>query len=359
MTLNPSRILVVGPAWVGDMVMAHCLFRMLKSRREDLTITLTAPPVTAQIAHRMAEIDEIIETPFRHGRLHLADRFRIGAALRNRKFDQAIVLPGSIKAALLPFFAKVPVRTGYRGEPRWGLVNDSRDRPVSREDPMAARFVQLGLSADAPPVSHYPYPRLATHPNVAAEILHRLGRKLGPSPVIAICPGAEYGSAKRWPERHFATLADHYLNQGWQIWLLGGDGDRQTAQTIMKNVCEPGRCVNLAGLTRIDEAIDLLAYANAAVSNDSGLMHIAAASGTPVVGIFGASSERHTPPLGDLTSAVSQQLSCRPCFSRQCPLEHKNCLETLNPDLVIESLSSLLAKLPREPDDIIGFDHSG
>ena len=127
----------------------------------------------------------------------------------------------------------------------------------------------------------------------------------------------------------------------------------------MKKVCEPDRCVNLAGLTRIDEAIDLLAYANAVVSNDSGLMHVAAASGTPVVGIFGASSEYHTPPLGDLTSTVSQQLSCRPCFSRQCPLGHRNCLETLSPDVVIASLSTLLAKPPAEPADIINIDHPG
>ncbi|GIS91120.1 MAG: hypothetical protein CM1200mP20_11610 [Pseudomonadota bacterium] len=230
------------------------------------------------------------------------------------------------------------MRTGYRGEPRWGLVNDSRDRP----DPGKILWLHASSSWVCLP-THHPFPTthtLALPPTQTSQPRFSTGSAGNSDPrrLSRSAQGAQYGSAKRWPERHFATLADHYLNQGWQIWLLGGDGDRQTAQTIMKNVCEPDRCVNLAGLTRIDEAIDLLAYANAAVSNDSGLMHIAAASGTPVVGIFGASSERHTPPLGDLTSAVSQQLSCRPCFSRQCPLEHKNCLETLNPDLVIQSL---------------------
>tara|TARA_Y100000031_G_C8252183_1_gene401065 strand:- start:377 stop:1399 length:1023 start_codon:yes stop_codon:yes gene_type:complete len=337
-------VLVIGPAWIGDMVMAQCLFQTLQSNRANLAISLTAPPATARLAHRMPEIDEIIETPFQHGRLHMTDRFRTGRSLRGRHFDQAIILPGSLKAALLPFFAKIPMRTGYRKEPRWGLINDPRSRPSSREDPMAARFVQLGLRADAPAVTNYPHPRLVSRPDNVKEVFQRLGKDIAPAPVIAICPGAEFGPAKRWPERHFAALADHYLKQGWQVWLLGGEGDQKVARTIIGNCCEPARCVDLTGCTRIDEAIDLLAYASAAVSNDSGLMHVAAATGTPVVGIFGASSEHHTPPLGPLTAAVAQQLACRPCFARECPLGHKQCLETLGPDRVIASLSALLER---------------
>ena len=146
------------------MVMAHCLFQTLKSRQVDPAITLAAPPATARLAHRMPEIDEIVETPFQHGRLHITDRFRIGRSLRGHRFDQAIILPGSLKAALLPFFAKIPIRTGYRGESRWGLINDPRPRPSTKEDPMAARFVQLGLAANAPAVSTYPHPH-PRHPS--------------------------------------------------------------------------------------------------------------------------------------------------------------------------------------------------
>ena len=324
------------------MVMAHCLFQTLKSRQANPAITLAAPPATARLAHRMPEIDEIVETPFQHGRLHMTDRFRIGRSLRGHHFDQAIILPGSLKAALLPFFAKIPVRTGYRGESRWGLINDLRSRPSTKEDPMAARFVQLGLAANAPAVSTYPHPRLTSRPDNVQKVFQRIGKSIASAPAIAICPGAEFGPAKRWPEHHFAAVADHFLTQGWQVWLLGGERDRTVAQTIIENCHKPAHCVDLTGRTHIEEAIDLLAHARAAVSNDSGLMHVAAATGTPVVGIFGASSEHHTPPLGPAAATVSQPLACRPCFARQCPLGHKQCLETLEPDRVIGSLSALL-----------------
>ena len=326
------------------MVMAQCLFKALKSREDAPAITLTAPPVTAGLAYRMPEIDEIIETPFKHGRLHMADRWRIGRSLRGHRFDQAIILPGSLKAALLPFFAKAAIRTGYRGEPRWGLVNDPRTRPSTKKDPMAARFVQLAFADDAAPVSSYPYPRLTSHPQNVREVFQRIGRDVPSAPIIALCPGAEFGPAKRWPQAHFASVADHFLKQGWQVWLLGGKSDQAVARNIARTSSDPEHCVDLTGKTSIGDAIDLLAHARAAVSNDSGLMHVAAATGTVVVGIFGSSSERHTPPLGPLTQAVSQTLDCRPCFARECPLGHTQCLETLGPDRVITALSRLLQK---------------
>jgi len=324
------------------MVMAQCLFKVLKSREDAPAITLAAPPVTAGLAHRMPEVDEIIETPFEHGRLQMADRWRIGRSLREHHFDQAIILPGSLKAALLPFFAKAAVRTGYRGEPRWGLVNDLRTRPSTKEDPMAARFVQLAFADGAATVSSYPYPRLTSHPQNVRKVFQSIGRDVPTSPVIALCPGAEFGPAKRWPQAHFASVADHFLKQGWQIWLLGGKADQTVAGDIVRSSSDPEHCVDLTGKTSIGEAIDLLAHAHAAVSNDSGLMHVAAATGTPVVGIFGSSSEHHTPPLGPLTQAVSQTLDCRPCFARECPLGHTQCLKTLEPDRVITALSRLL-----------------
>ena len=326
------------------MVMAQCLLQTLKSREDNPAITLAAPAVTARLAHRMPEVGKIIETPFQHGRLQLADRWRIGRSLRGHRFDQAIILPGSLKAALLPFFAKAAVRTGYRGEPRWGLINDPRTRPSTKDDPMAARFVQLAFAADAAAVSTYPYPRLVNYPQNVARIFQSIGRNVTSAPIIALCPGAEFGPAKRWPEAHFAAVADHFLQQGWQIWLLGGQSDQAVARNIVRTSSDPEQCVDLTGKTSIEDVIDLLAHARAAVSNDSGLMHVAAATGTPIVGIFGSSSELHTPPLGRLTDAVSQTLDCRPCFARKCPLGHTQCLETLGPDRVIASLSALIQK---------------
>ena len=209
---------------------------------------------------------------------------------------------------------------------------------------MAARFVQLAFADGAATVSSYPYPRLTSHPQNVRKVFQSIGRDVPTSPVIALCPGAEFGPAKRWPQAHFASVADHFLKQGWEVWLLGGKADQTVAGDIVRSSSDPEHCVDLTGKTSIGDAIDLLAHARAAVSNDSGLMHVAAATGTVVVGIFGSSSERHTPPLGSLTQAVSQTLDCRPCFARECPLGHTQCLETLGPDRVITALSRLLQK---------------
>ncbi len=350
---SADRILVIGPAWIGDMVMAQSLFKTLKVRRPGMRLSVVAPTFTAKITTRMPEVDEVIETPFHHGKLQLGARLKIGQSLRVQKFDQAIILPGSTKAALLPFFARIPVRTGYRGEPRRGLINDLRDKPGHREDPMAACFVQLGLAPDAPPVSDYPAPRLITRPQATPGILAQLGHPTLEAPVLALCPGAEYGPAKRWPAHHFVTLANHYLEQGWQTWLLGGEQDQPIARAIMEGCRNQNRCLDLTGRTSLLEAVDLLSQAQAVVSNDSGLMHIAAAAGGPVVGIFGSSSALHTPPLSNTAQAVALDLACRPCFARQCPLGHLACLDTLAPQQVIDALASLLMPPLAQPADII------
>ena len=347
------RILVIGPAWVGDMVMAQSLFKVLKTRQPQTWLSVAAPAFTAQLATRMAEVDEVIETPFHHGKLQLRERYRLGHSLRSRDFDRAIILPGSTKAALLPFFARIPVRSGYRGEPRWSLVNDLRNKPPDKKGHMAAQFVQLGLAPDEPVVSRYPAPQLITRPQTRPDIIASLGLKALDNPILALCPGAEYGPAKRWPLHHFAALANHYLQQDWQIWLVGSDKDQPIAQAIIDICKTQDRCLNLAGRTSLLQAVDLLAQAQAVVSNDSGLMHVAAATGRPVAGIFGSSSSQHPPPLSHCARAISLELPCQPCFARRCPLGHLDCLEKLAPRQVIDTLEGLLTEPHTTLTDII------
>ena len=350
---SAPRILVISPAWVGDMIMAQSLFKVLKTRQPQAWLSVAAPAFTAQLATRMPEVDEVIEIPFHHGKLQLNERYRLGCSLRARSFDHAIILPGSTKAALLPFFARIPVRSGYCGEPRWGLVNDLRPKPIGKKGHMAAQFVQLGLPPDEPLVSRYPAPQLTTRPRATPDIMASLNLKVLDNPILALCPGAEYGPAKCWPSHHFAALANHYLQQDWQIWLVGSDKDQSIAQAII-DICKiQDRCLNLAGRTSLLQAVDLLAQARAVVSNDSGLMHVAAATGRPVVGIFGSSSSRHTPPLSHCARAISLELSCQPCFARQCPLGHLDCLEKLAPQQVIDTLEGLLAEPHTALADII------
>lgn len=341
-------MLIIGPAWVGDMVMAQSLLRAVKSAHPDCGITMIAPAMTAPLAERMPEVSDVIVAPFQHGRLDLITRFRIGRSLRRRGFEQAIVLPGSIKAALVPYFAGIPHRTGYAGEPRWGLLNDIRPRPKGKKDLMVERYVRLSQTRKDTLVHHLLEPRLRTDVAKAHEALKRVGGALPAGRILALCPGAEYGPAKKWPAKHFAALSDHYSQLGWTIWILGGPKDHTTGQDILAACQSPQTVTNLAGQTTLLEALDLLSISQAVVSNDSGLMHVAAATQRPVIGIFGASSEAHTPPLGETAAALSRTLACRPCFARDCPLGHTDCLDGLSPHEVIERLEQLLAKSPSQ-----------
>ena len=340
-----SNLLVVGPSWVGDMVMAQSLFKTLKRAAPDAaataTITVLAPPWSIPILTRMPEVDDTVVMPLGHGEFGLRARRRLGRALRRSRFDQAIVVPGSFKSALAPWFAGIPVRTGYVGEQRWGLLNDIR-RLDRRAMPMnVQRFVALGLSKSAPPPKEadIPRPRLAVEPARAAETAARfeLGLETG-APVVALCPGAEYGPAKQWPAAHFAEVAERQLRRGRRVWLFGSQNDRPVAAHINR-LCEQ-RCADLTGRTSLGEAVDLMSLAGNVVTNDSGLMHIAAAIGCHVVALYGSSSDAFTPPLTDDCERLSLRLECSPCFKRECPLGHLDCLNRLSPQRVLAALKA-------------------
>jgi len=339
MTTIASNILVVGPAWVGDMIMAQSLFIKLKQTRPQCRIMVTAPDSTLPLLSRMPEVDDAIAAPFAHHHLHLTDRIRLGRQLRHRQFDQAIVLPGSIKSALVPFIAGIPRRTGYRKEPRYGLLNDLRTLNKEKQPRQVQHFVQLGLSVDAPLIENTPRPQLESRPESVPDLLANLAVPVADTPVLALCPGAEYGPSKRWPVRHFAELASLKLNEGWRVWLLGSSRDAPCVQAI--NDAVHGRCVDLSGRTSLDQAVDLLSTTTQVVSNDSGLMHIAAAVGRPLVAVYGSSNPNFTPPLGHNTRTVSLQPECWPCFQRACPLGHTRCLEDLLPEHVTDALAEI------------------
>jgi len=329
-----AKILVVGPSWVGDMVMAQCLFKVIRRTDPGADISVLAPPWSAPLVARMPEVAAMLEMPLGHGQLQLRARRRLGRALKASRFDQAIVLPGSFKSALVPWFANIPRRTGYVGEQRWGLLNDIR-RPGPATPPVTARrFVALGRPKGAVPAesADIPRPALAVNPRSVAETVSRFG--LDPSAsVIALCPGAEYGPAKQWPAEHFAQVADAQLQQGRPVWLFGSANDRPVAARINR-MCA-GRCADLSGRTSLGEAVDLLSLARYAVTNDSGLMHIAAAVNCQVIALYGSSSAAVTPPLTERCRCLSLRLECSPCFKRICPLGHLDCLHQLRPERVL------------------------
>jgi len=330
------KILVVGPSWVGDMVMAQSLFIALKKNHPDCRIDVLAPSWTLSLLERMPEVNKAIAMPLPRGKLGLMERIKLGLSLRPEGYDQAILLPNSWKSAIPPFFADIPVRTGYIGECRWGLLNDARKLDKNRLTMTVQRFVALGLPADASMPPECPKPALTISTDRQQAVIDKFG--LTPSTnILALCPGAEYGPAKRWPTEHYAEVARQKLDQGWQVWLFGSEKDKADSEQINKAVS--GRCTDFTGRTSLAEAVDLMSLADTVVSNDSGLMHVAAALDKKVIAIYGSSDPGFTPPLNDKAEVISLNLDCAPCFKRDCPLGHSHCLTGITPDRVLESIT--------------------
>ncbi|TDF82903.1 lipopolysaccharide heptosyltransferase II [Pseudomonas sp. H9] len=335
------RILIIGPSWVGDMVMAQTLFHCLKQQHPACVIDVLAPEWSRPILERMPEVRQALSFPLGHGALELATRRRIGKSLAGQ-YDQAILLPNSLKSALVPFFAGIPKRTGWRGELRFGLLNDVRKLDKARYPLMIERFMALAYPVGTELPKPYPRPSLQIEAASRDAALAKFGLSLD-RPVLALCPGAEFGEAKRWPSEHYAKVAEVKIREGWQVWLFGSKNDHAVGESIRERLI-PGlreESYNLSGETSLAEAIDLLSCSDAVVSNDSGLMHVAAALNRPLVAVYGSTSPGFTPPLADQVEVVRLGLECSPCFDRTCRFGHYNCLRQLEPDAVVAALQRL------------------
>lgn len=330
------KILVVGPAWVGDMVLAQSLFKVLKQRHPDSRIDVVAPAWTLPVLERMEDVDEGIALPIKHGELALGKRFQIGRTLREREYDWSIVLPNSFKSAIVPYAAHAKRRTGFVGELRYGLLNDARKLDKRALPRTVDRFVSLALNPGEPLPETLPMPRLLAHREKMLHALNAIEHAMPEVPVLALCPGAEYGPAKRWPIEYFAELARAKLAAGWEVWLFGSERDTPVTSAI--DQLTGGRCLDLGGRTSLAEAIDLLSLATVVVSNDSGLMHIAAALDRRMVALYGSSDPRHTPPMSDKAKVLYLGIECSPCFERECPLKHLNCLKGITPQQVLAAM---------------------
>ena len=333
-----KRYLIVGPSWVGDMVMAQALFTTLRVRDPAVAIDVLAPQWSLPIIARMPEVHRGVGLPTEHGDFAFAVRRQLGKQLRSKNYTHAIVLPRSFKSALVPFFAEIPVRTGFRGEMRFGLLNDIRRLDRSILDQTVRRFVALGLKPGEVP-GNIPEPRLTIDESNQQRLIQQ--HKLDVSgPVVAFMPGASYGPAKCWPLEYYAMLAEQLTAKGIAVWVLGSAGDRAAGEQI---VGSNSGC-NLAGETRLEDTVDLLALCRVAVTNDSGLMHVAAASGTHVIAQYGSSSPGYTPALTQHKTIHYLGLDCSPCFKRECPLGHLNCLRDIPVERVRASVEQVLAR---------------
>lgn len=337
--INLTRILIIGPAWVGDMIMAQSLFIALKQNNPTCTIDVLAPEWTRPLLERMPQVNNALSLSMQHGEFALIKRICLANNLKTKKYDQAIVLPNSWKSAFIPWWAKIPKRSGWMGEFRVGLLNDIRILNKTLLPKMVQRFVMLAYPKGHPAIESIPNPKLNIDNDSCQKTLDKFNLKESVQPILALCPGAEFGPSKRWPEEYYAEIANTKLKQGWQVWLFGSKNDMPSCQKIQE-LCS-NQCINLSGKTNLGEAIDLLNKASCVITNDSGLMHIAAALEKPLIAIYGSTDPTFTPPLISNARIVRLGLACSPCFKRSCPLKHQDCMQKLMPAQILEHLTHL------------------
>lgn len=340
---SSDKVLIVGPSWVGDMVMAHALFQSVYSNFfPPPEIHVVAPPWSKPVLARMPEVSHAIELPAEHGKLAFTTRLQLGRRLRPESYTQAIILPRSLKSALVPFFARVPIRTGFLGECRFGLLNDIRPFDKGVLDQTVKRFFALGVGIDDKGHEPIPRPRL----KVSNENLERLKKKFGLNGEIAVAlmPGAAFGPAKQWPLKYYADLASRLAAAGVNVWVLGSNKERALGIELTR-LANHGRVRNFCGKTSLGDAIDLLGAAVVAVGNDSGLMHVAAAVDTHIVAIYGSTLPSFAPPLTDAKDIFFLGVGCSPCFQRHCPLGHFRCLRDISVGSVCSAVITALGNV--------------
>jgi len=340
-----GRILIVAPSWVGDAILSEPLIARLRAPQGDPIVDVLAPAWCAPIYARMRGIGRVVESTIGHGRVEWAKRRALARALSAQGYARALVLPNSWKSALVPWLAGIPMRTGYVGEMRWGIVNDARRLDRAALPRLVDRYAALALPRGAPVLAPPPpclVPDTANRAAAVRALELRTDRR-----VAVLCPGAEYGPAKRWPPEHFANLAKRFLADGLDVWLVGSPNDKPFAAAVREAAGESGSAIrDLTGRTDLGTAIDLLSLASIVVSNDSGLMHAAAAVGAPLVALFGSSSPAYTPPMSAAATIARIEIACSPCFKRECPLGHFRCMRDLDPLAVYDLARSALPAKP-------------
>mgnify|MGYP003347083732 FL=1 len=341
-------ILIIAPNWIGDAVMTQPLLAALKSQYPASTIDVLASTWVAPIYRACSEVNHVIEANFQHKQLQWGLRKQLANDLRLRGYQACFILPNSLKSALIPWMANIPFRIGYRGELRFGLINIALNNPSKiNRPPMVEHYLALSqlLSDEETLAAKTLTPKL----NVSSSAKQSIDKKLSDAnidskSVFIFCPGAEYGPTKRWPASHFAELATHLAQElpNANIILLGSKSDHELAEAILQQSQDSVKIHNWCGNTSLDEAIALIGMAKAVVSNDSGLMHIAAALKTPQIAIFGSSDPAHTPPLSENAKVIWLNLPCSPCHKKECPLGHLKCLNDILPQQVLATLNTLL-----------------
>ena len=341
-----EKILIIGPSWLGDMVMAQALFKSLHQVNPGINIDVAAPNWSLPLLERMPEVANGIELDLQHGEWSFEKRYYLGQELQKNNYTRAIVLPNTWKSALIPWFAKIPKRTGWLGEMRFGLLNDIRYLKKSIYKTMVDRYIALAYPANYPLPVESPtklldqrfIPKLKVNTKNLDELKLKFSINTNNNlPILALCLGAAFGEAKCWPEQYYLELATMQAKKQWQVWLFGTKPDLQ--------ITDPSpQILNFSGKTKLLDTTDLLSLANVVVCNDSGLMHIAASFNKKIIAIYGATSPTFTPPLAEQIQIINKNLPCSPCFARTCPLGHHKCMQ----QITVEEISNYIQNMYNE-----------
>jgi len=328
-SIKTPRTIIISPNWIGDAVMAQPLMQLLRQQHPERPIDVLAPTWVAPVWRAMREVDTVLETPFKHGKLQLGERWKFARQLRERGYCDAYVLPNTLKFALIPWMAGIARRVGYEGEMRYGLLNVLHHDDKTAPRAMVPFYAALALppTSVVPDRSALPRPVLSVPDEQLVQTMSRL-RLQSDSALVVFAPGAEFGSAKRWPTAHFATLANTIFQRHpqAQVVLLGSGKDKTVCDEI---VALAPQVRSFAGVTLLDEAIALIARANAMVSNDSGLLHIASALNRPIIAIYGPTDPEHAPPFSDIAKSLFLHLECAPCRQRMLNISSEMVWEPL------------------------------
>lgn len=328
--MSDIKILIVAPAWLGDLIISLSFIKAIKKVHKNSQIDLLVNENLVDIAKHFPDISNVISSKTRHGKLSLLYRINLGYRLRKKNYIYCYILSNSLKSSITPFVAKIKHRVSYLGEFRYGLVNQII-KGIDRKAGMANRYLNLINTEYTSELK----------PNIVPKIynMNVIDKFELNKNYIVFCPDAEFGPSKKWPVRKWVNLAN-ILQSDYKVVFVGVDTSMRSSLDKMKS----DNCINLIGRTSLDEVTLILSQSICVVSNDSGLMHVAAALNIPIVGIYGSSSPKYTPPLAesDKKAIIYQNLSCSPCFKRKCPLGHLKCMEDISVDSVRQSVTRLL-----------------
>ena len=318
-----SPILIIPYMWIGDFVRCHTVVRLLRARFPDRPIDMLTTAMVAPLVDYMPGVRRGIVFDLPRKRLALSQHRTLAARLRRECYGDALIMPRTWKSALAPFLAGIPRRTAFVGEMRFGLVNDPRggERALPR---MVDRCAALALPKGSAPPQDLPLPQLVVPREVLPQWRVQANLRENGQPVAVLAPGA-VGASKRWPG--YGALAARLAELGFAVWVVGGPDEKALAAEILRNAPQTR---DLTG-TDLRNAILALAAATVAVSNDSGLLHVAAALGTPSIGIFGPTSAWHWAPLNPLAAVIETKsdVPCRPCHKPTCRLRHHRCMRDI------------------------------